>query len=247
MSGIPGVSIQPEPDGISNGSATDRVDVNVPGRAISVTSPTARSAGHKTITSRLADPGMPEHGDLAGPQVRHREQITDACGGYGQFQVGELLAERFRQRSVLVRQTPGQPAMVASSARLRPVWWRVRQSATTISSWSALATTTRLVGSVSSAVRRNIAGTWCFSPHDAVRCWAARSNARPRPRRRADHDRAAGPRGAHRRDTRRVGRPPSTHPPAPGRRADFTSGVLGVGVLGTGLGLRAANSCRSAP
>lgn len=61
------------------------------------------SFGYKTIHQcRLADPGMPEQdGDLAGQQVRHREQrIIDACGGYGQFQVGELLAERFRRGEV---------------------------------------------------------------------------------------------------------------------------------------------------
>lgn len=80
------------------------------------------SFGYKTIHQcRLADPGMPEQdGDLAGQQVRHREQrIIDACGGYGQFQVGELLAERFRRGEVGLGQAEnrGQPAGVGGDQR----------------------------------------------------------------------------------------------------------------------------------
>ena len=120
-------------------------------------------------------------------------------------------------RSDLVRHRIGArpPAYAAISARsTNPVRGGGSASATTMSSWSAFATTTRSVGSVSSAVRRN---TVRRSPRRTMR---ARVSARPdrSPTRSTSSPTTIGVRPSSRARiavTRRSGSRPSTQPHRP--------------------------------
>src|ERR1700716_4322657 len=104
-----------------------------------------------------------QHGDLAGEQLCHGEQrVVDAGGDNRQVQVDELLGERFGWGEVGLGQAQnwfqaagvgGDQLPVDQAGAGRGGGGSAR--ATPMSSWSALATTTRSVGSVSSAVRRN--------------------------------------------------------------------------------------------
>ena len=209
--------------------------------------------GHKAIHQRgLPDAGVAEqHRHLVDQQRCHRRRagrrgLRSRWSGRGRRTARRTV--RRGARSDLVRHRIGvrPPAYAAIRARsTRPVRGGGSASATTISSWSALATTTRSVGSVSSAVRRN---TVRRSPRRTMR---ARVSVRPdrSPTRPTSSPTTIGVRPSSRARmavTRAVGVAAERTAPPPAIDRHHHA-LLGVGVVGPGLGPRPRAPTRPDP